>query len=76
MAAPKLSTLSKKGQTTIPQDIREKLNLKEGDLILFELKKDGQVVLKKAPTADDMNYLKSIEKSLAQEWMSNDDDDL
>lgn len=34
-AAPKLSRLQKKGQVTIPVDIREKLGLKEGDLVAF-----------------------------------------
>ena len=76
MGALKSSTISKKGQTTIPQEIRERLNLKEGDLVVFELKKDGQVLLKKAPSTDDIAYLKLIEQSLAPEWMSDDDDDL
>ena len=34
-ATLKLSRLQKKGQVTIPVDIREKLGLKEGDLVAF-----------------------------------------
>ena len=64
MGSFKSSTLSKKGQTTIPQEVRVLLNLKEGDLIVFELKDDGQVLLKKSPSLEDIDYLKFIEKYL------------
>ncbi len=76
MKSLKTSALSKKGQTTIPREIREKLNIKEGDSILFEVKKDGQILLKKAPSLEDLEYLTSIEKTLAPEWLGDDDDDL
>ena len=70
------STISKKGQTTVPSEIREKLNLKEGDLLLFELLNNGEVRLSKSPSYKDLDYLKSVEKMLASEWMGDDDDDL
>ncbi len=76
MFAIKSSSVSKKGQTTIPREVRERLNLKEGDTVIFELKNDGQVLLRKSPSFEEMEYLKSIEKTLAPEWMSEDDDDL
>jgi antitoxin PrlF len=77
MKAHKLSTLSSKGQTTIPQEIRKTLNLRSGDAIAFEVEDDGKVVLKKVRAQDDdLDYLKSIEMTLAPEWMSDDDDDL
>lgn len=76
MQVLKTSAISKKGQTTIPREIREKLDIKEGDSVLFEIKKDGQVLLRKAPSVEDLEYLKSIEKTLAPEWMGEDDDDL
>lgn len=41
-----MSTLTKKGQVTIPKPFRDKLRIKEGDTLLFELK-EGQLVLKK-----------------------------
>jgi AbrB family looped-hinge helix DNA binding protein len=72
----KASTTSKKGQTTVSSEIREKLNLKEGDLLLFELLDNGEVRLSKSPSYKDLDYLKSVEKMLASEWMGDDDDDL
>jgi AbrB family looped-hinge helix DNA binding protein len=77
MGALKTSTISKKGQTTIPLEIRESLNLKEGDTIVFQIGNDNEVTLKKAPSLkEDLAYLKLIEKTLAPEWMSDDDNDL
>lgn len=40
------STVTAKGQTTIPKAIREKLNLKPGDRIDFVVEADGRVVLR------------------------------
>jgi antitoxin PrlF len=37
------STLTRKGQTTIPKDIRERLRLKPGDKINFVVHEDGSV---------------------------------
>lgn len=77
MGALKTSTVSKKGQTTIPREIRENLKLKEGDSVVFQINEDNQVTLKKAPSlVEDLAYLKLIEKTLAPEWMSDDDNDL
>lgn len=43
----KLSTsLSTKGQVTIPVQVRRKLSLKEGDLVFFELMGEDTVLLK------------------------------
>lgn len=39
-----LARVSSKGQITIPIEIRKKLNLKEGDKVLF-LEEDGKIVL-------------------------------
>lgn len=40
--------LTTKFQTTIPREIREKLNLKAGDRVNFEIHETGHVVVKKA----------------------------
>jgi AbrB family looped-hinge helix DNA binding protein len=71
----KLSVISKKGQTTVPLEIRKKLKLKEGDHLMFELKPSGEVVIKKAIAIEKNNYLLAVEQTLT-EWMGNDDDDL
>jgi AbrB family looped-hinge helix DNA binding protein len=40
------STLTSKGQTTIPKDIRDRLRLKSGDRMTFTLMVDGTVLLR------------------------------
>jgi AbrB family looped-hinge helix DNA binding protein len=41
-----MSTITKKGQVTIPKPFREKLLIKEGDSLMFEMK-DDTLILKK-----------------------------
>lgn len=43
-AKMELARLTSKGQITIPKDIRNKLNLKEGDKVLF-IEEDDKIVL-------------------------------
>ncbi len=40
-----ISTLTKKGQTTIPAKVRNHLKLRSGDKIEFVIERDGKVVL-------------------------------
>ena len=40
------STLTSKGQTTIPQEIRESLSIKPGDRMTFTPMPDGTVLLR------------------------------
>ena len=40
------ATLTSKGQTTIPKEIRDSLNMKEGDRMTFTLLPDGTVLLR------------------------------
>ncbi len=40
-----ISTLTSKGQTTVPKDIRRHLGLKPGDKIQFLVEDDGRVVI-------------------------------
>ncbi len=39
------STLTSKGQTTVPKDVRRHLGLKPGDKIRFLVEDDGRVVV-------------------------------
>jgi AbrB family looped-hinge helix DNA binding protein len=42
------TTVTSKGQVTIPKAVRDRLNLKPGSTVDFELDENGSVVLKKA----------------------------
>ena len=65
------SKITSKGQTTIPINIRQALQLNTGDEILFHLEGE-QVVIKKAQPLD-IEYLKAIQSSFANEWESQED---
>lgn len=65
------SKLTAKGQTTIPRAVRKALHLKEGDVLEFELDKDGARITKVAP--EDLAYLRLLDDNLAEEWLSPED---
>ena len=39
------STITSKGQTTIPKDVRDRLHLKPGDRVEFVVRDDGTAVM-------------------------------
>jgi antitoxin PrlF len=53
-----VSTITSKGQTTIPGEIRRHLKLKAGDKIEFIVEPDGRVVL--VPATVDVSELKGL----------------
>ncbi|MGC1342632.1 MAG: type II toxin-antitoxin system PrlF family antitoxin [Candidatus Binataceae bacterium] len=53
-----VSTITSKGQTTIPGEIRRHLKLKPGDRIQFIVEDDGKVVL--VPATIDVSELKGL----------------
>ena len=42
------TTVTSKGQVTIPKPLRDRLGIKPGSAVQFELAPDGQVTLRKA----------------------------
>lgn len=44
-----MTTLTSKGQTTIPVEIRQALHLKAGDKLVFEIHDDQAVISKAKP---------------------------
>ena len=65
------SRITSKAQTTVPRAVREALGAGPGDALAYRV--DGKrVLLTKAPALD-LAYLKSIESSLAEEWLSEGD---
>src|SRR5262245_30873187 len=58
------STLTSKGQTTIPKDVRKRLNLQPGDRLEFVIEADGRVVI--LPASVDVSELAGILKRPAK----------
>lgn len=66
------SKVTQKYQATIPQGVREKLEIEKGDRIIFEIE-DDKVVLKKLSSLD-WEYLESVSATLS-EWSSEADEE-
>ena len=49
-----ISTLTDKGQTTVPQEIREALKVKPRQRLFWSLRGDGTVVVRPQPSALDL----------------------
>jgi len=66
------STVTSKGQTTIPKEIREQLNLKPGDRVEFVTDADGRVVVLPATVdaAELAGILKPPSRSVTVEAMN------
>jgi antitoxin PrlF len=65
------STLTAESQTTVPRVVRERLGLKPGDRLLYEIE-GGTVRIRKAPAVD-LAYLRAVQTTLS-EWDSPEDD--
>ena len=67
---PPVSRLTSKGQTTIPREVRRRLSLQPGDLIVYELDDDEVRLRKQMPL--DVAYLRAAQTTLS-EWDSPED---
>lgn len=68
-----LAKITSRGQTTIPKRIREAFDLREGDVISFELEGDHLLVQKLLSGRDE--YLQGIGGGLS-EWDSPEDENV
>jgi antitoxin PrlF len=59
------STVTSKGQTTIPKDIRKRLNLHPGDRLEFVIDEDGRVLV--LPASIDASELAGMLKPPARQ---------
>ena len=66
-----LARLTARGQTTIPKRIREAANLRQGDLLAFDLIGEELRVRKIPPSSDE--YLRAVTETL-EEWNSKEDE--
>lgn len=48
MSVTNEATITSKGQITIPKEIRDRLELTQGETISFELTEEGEVVMRKS----------------------------
>jgi len=69
-----LAKISANGQVTVPVEIRRKLNLKEGDKILFFERNDGEVVINNASATAIINAQKAF-KGAAKDFGVKSEDD-
>jgi antitoxin PrlF len=47
------TTITSKGQVTIPKHIRDSLHLEPGSKVIFDVNKDGELVLRKEGPAEE-----------------------
>ena len=73
MARPPISTVSAKGQTTIPVAIRRRLELGPGDAVRYDIGPDGVRLIKAEIT--DLPWARALQPTLS-EWEGAEDDDL
>ena len=71
--SPYTSTVSSKGQTTLPVKVRKALGVESCDMILYEIE-DEEVRIRKA-TPLDLGWARALESTLT-EWDGPDDDGL
>ena len=67
-----VSKLSAKGQVTIPKEVREKLGVRPGDWIAYELE-NGTVTLRRVEPFD-AEFHAALTETL-DEWNSKEDDE-
>jgi antitoxin PrlF len=66
------STLSSKGQVTIPKEIRDALDIKPGDTVAYEVR-NGVVMLRRVDPFD-AEFHAALSQTL-DEWSSREDDE-
>ena len=71
MNAGKVTT---KGQVTIPKEVRERLRVAAGDVIVYEFQENGLVVVRKMEPCD-AAWHRALSGTLADEWNSPEDDE-
>jgi len=70
---PTIAKVTVKGQTTIPKEIRAALQIKPGDLLLWETGDKGVAQVRRIHSLD-LAYLRAVEGTL-EEWSSQADDE-
>ena len=69
-----LAKVSANGQVTVPVEIRRKLNLKEGDKILFFERNNGEVLIDNASATALLNAQKAFEEANRDFGVNSEED--
>lgn len=67
-----VSKMTTKGQATIPVEVRRALHVSPGEHVAFRLE-NGTVTLTR-PRPVDLAYAHSLESTLADEWLAEEDE--
>ncbi len=67
------SKVSGKGQITLPAAVRDRMGLRQGDVLTYEWGPGDTVQLRKAAPFDAV-WHEALEVTLAEEWNSPEDD--
>lgn len=68
-----IAKVTAKGQTTIPRQVREALQVGPGDLLLWEVLPEGTATVRRVLPFD-LEYLRALEGTLG-EWLSEADEE-
>lgn len=68
-----VAKITAKGQTTIPRAIREALHVHSGDMIAWEVSREGVASVRRIESLD-VEYLHALEGTLC-EWNSAEDEE-
>ena len=69
-----LAKVSANGQVTVPVEVRRKLNLKEGDKILFFERGNGEVVIDNASATAIINAQRAFEEAAKDFGLNSEED--
>ena len=69
---PHQSRLSSKGQVTIPIEVRERLGLEPGDVVVYEIEGESAILRRSDPF--DFAFHAALSQTL-DEWSSAEDDE-
>ena len=68
-----LARVTAKGQATIPKRLRDAANIKEGDMLAFDLDSNNRITIRRIETTID-SELMAVQDTLS-EWSSPQDDE-
>ncbi len=66
------STVTSKGQATIPKTIREALGIRSGDRVAFRPRNGRVEIVRVSPL--DVEFAKAQESGLEHEWLAGEDE--